>query len=103
MIITAGHGAFEPRTLPIEGIEEWRGRGLHYFVKRKADFVGKRCVIVGGGDSALDWTISLQDTAAGPIRSCTGATASAALESSQTADAAARRATARPNLPCPAR
>ena len=66
VIITAGHGAFEPRTLPIEGLEEWRGRGLHYFVKRKADFAGKRCVIVGGGDSALDWTINLQDTADGP-------------------------------------
>ena len=66
VIITAGHGAFEPRTLPIEGLEEWRGRGLHYFVKRKADFAGKRCVIVGGGDSALDWTINLQDTASGP-------------------------------------
>ena len=59
VIITAGHGAFEPRTLPIEGLEEWRGRGLHYFVKRKADFAGKRCVIVGGGDSALDWTLNL--------------------------------------------
>src|SRR3954469_14257179 len=34
---TAGHGSFEPRTLPIEVLEGWRGRGLHYFVKRKAD------------------------------------------------------------------
>jgi ferredoxin/flavodoxin---NADP+ reductase len=67
IIITAGHGAFEPRTLPIEGLEEWVGRGLHYFVKRKAVFAGRRCLIVGGGDSALDWTINLQDTAALPI------------------------------------
>jgi thioredoxin reductase (NADPH) len=67
IIITAGHGAFEPRTLPIEGLEEWIGRGLHYFVKRKAVFAGRRCLIVGGGDSALDWTINLQDTAALPI------------------------------------
>ena len=67
LIITAGHGAFEPRTLPIPGLEAWRGRGLHYFVTRKAEFDDARCVIVGGGDSALDWTINLQGTASGPI------------------------------------
>jgi ferredoxin/flavodoxin---NADP+ reductase len=67
MIITAGHGAFEPRTLGIEGIEEWEGRGLHYFVREKEVFRDSRCVIVGGGDSALDWTLGLQDTAAHPI------------------------------------
>jgi thioredoxin reductase (NADPH) len=55
LIITAGHGAFEPRKLGVDGIDEWEGRGLHYFV------------IVGGGDSALDWTLGLQDTAAHPI------------------------------------
>ena len=68
MIITAGHGAFEPRKLGVEGIDEWQGRGLHYVVKEKAQFAGKRCVIVGGGDSALDWTLGLQDTADLPIR-----------------------------------
>ena len=67
MIITAGHGAFEPRRLGIEGIDEWLGRGLHYVVKEKAQFAGKHCVIVGGGDSALDWTLGLQDTADLPI------------------------------------
>src|SRR4051812_37387100 len=67
IIITAGHGAFEPRTLPIEGLEGWLGRGLHYFVKRKAVFAGRRCCIVGGGDSALAWPINLEDTAAHPI------------------------------------
>jgi thioredoxin reductase (NADPH) len=85
IIITAGHGAFEPRTLPIEGLETWRGRGLHYFVKRKADFAGKRCVIVGGGDSALDWTINLQDTASGPIGVVHRRDRFRGLESSQTA------------------
>jgi ferredoxin/flavodoxin---NADP+ reductase len=85
VIITAGHGAFEPRTLPIEDIETWRERGLHYFVKRKADFDGKRCVIVGGGDSALDWTINLQDTARGPIRLVHRRDRFRGLESSQTA------------------
>jgi thioredoxin reductase len=67
LIVTAGHGAFEPRKLGVEGIDEWLGRGLHYVVKEKAQFSGKRCVIVGGGDSALDWTLGLQDTADLPI------------------------------------
>jgi ferredoxin/flavodoxin---NADP+ reductase len=67
LIVTAGHGAFEPRKLEVEGIDEWEGRGLHYFVKRKESFRGKACVIVGGGDSALDWTLGLQDTARLPI------------------------------------
>ncbi|MGH3440496.1 MAG: NAD(P)/FAD-dependent oxidoreductase [Nitriliruptorales bacterium] len=67
LIVTAGHGAFEPRKLAIEGIDEWEGRGIHYFVRRKEVFRGKSCVIVGGGDSALDWTLGLQDTADLPI------------------------------------
>jgi thioredoxin reductase len=67
LIVTAGHGAFEPRKLAIDGIEEWEGRGLHYFVRRKELFRDKSCVIVGGGDSALDWTLGLQDTAKLPI------------------------------------
>ena len=67
LIVTAGHGAFEPRKLALEGIDDWEGRGLHYFVRRKEVFAGKSCVIVGGGDSALDWTLGLQDTAELPI------------------------------------
>jgi ferredoxin/flavodoxin---NADP+ reductase len=67
LIVTAGHGAFEPRKLEVEGIDDWEGRGLHYFVKRKESFRDKSCVIVGGGDSALDWTLGLQDTARLPI------------------------------------
>ncbi len=67
LIITAGHGPFEPRKLQIEGIEQWEGSGVHYVVREKAVFKGARCVIVGGGDSALDWTLGLQDTAAHPI------------------------------------
>jgi ferredoxin/flavodoxin---NADP+ reductase len=67
LIVTAGHGAFEPRKLALEGIDDWEGRGLHYFVRRKDVFKGKSCVIVGGGDSALDWTLGLQDTADLPI------------------------------------
>ena len=67
LIITAGHGAFEPRKLGVDGIDEWEGRGLHYFVRQKEVFRDRACVIVGGGDSALDWTLGLQDTAKLPI------------------------------------
>jgi thioredoxin reductase (NADPH) len=67
LIVTAGHGAFEPRKLGIDGIDAWEGRGLHYFVRQKDVFRDRSCVIVGGGDSALDWTLGLQDTARLPI------------------------------------
>jgi ferredoxin/flavodoxin---NADP+ reductase len=67
LIITAGHGAFEPRKLGIDDIDDWEGKGLHYFVRQKDVFRDQTCVIVGGGDSALDWTLGLQDTARPPI------------------------------------
>ncbi|MGC9974176.1 MAG: NAD(P)/FAD-dependent oxidoreductase [Gaiellaceae bacterium] len=67
LIVTTGHGAFAPRKLPLDGIDEWEGEGLHYLVREKAEFAGKRCVIVGGGDSALDWTLGLADVAEAPI------------------------------------
>jgi ferredoxin/flavodoxin---NADP+ reductase len=67
LIITAGHGAFEPRKLGIDGIEDWEGRGVHYFVRERDTFRDRTCVIVGGGDSALDWTLGLQDMVKPPI------------------------------------
>ena len=67
LIITAGHGAFEPRKLGVDDIDAWEGKGLHYFVREKDVFRDRTCVIVGGGDSALDWTLGLQDTAKHPI------------------------------------
>jgi thioredoxin reductase len=67
LIVTAGHGAFEPRKLGVDDIDRWEGKGLHYFVRQKEVFKDKSCVIVGGGDSALDWTLGLQDTARAPI------------------------------------
>ena len=67
MIITAGHGAFNPRTLGLPELEAFEGSGLHYYVKEKAAFAGKRVALVGGGDSALDWAMNLQDTAELPI------------------------------------
>jgi thioredoxin reductase len=67
LIVTSGHGAFAPRKLPIAGIDAWEGRGLHYAIRRKDELAGKRCLIVGGGDSALDWTLGLAEIAAPPV------------------------------------
>jgi thioredoxin reductase (NADPH) len=67
LIVTAGHGAFRPRKLKIPQIEHWEGNGLSYAVKRIDEFRGQRVVIVGGGDSALDWTLGLNGVAADPI------------------------------------
>jgi ferredoxin/flavodoxin---NADP+ reductase len=68
IIVTAGHGAFNPRKLGLDELEQFEGRGLHYFVREKAVFAGKKVALVGGGDSALDWAMNLQDTAELPIR-----------------------------------
>lgn len=67
LIVTTGHGAFAPRKLPLEGIDEWEGKGLHYLVRETAGLAGKRCVIVGGGDSALDWMLGLSAISEPPI------------------------------------
>jgi ferredoxin/flavodoxin---NADP+ reductase len=67
IIITAGHGAFNPRKLDLPDLDRWEGNGLHYFVKRKDVFGDRRVALVGGGDSALDWAMGLQDVARPPI------------------------------------
>lgn len=64
VIIAAGVGAFGPNRPPLAGLEQYEGRSVHYLVKRREDFRGKRVVIAGGGDSAVDWTLSLADIAA---------------------------------------
>jgi thioredoxin reductase (NADPH) len=51
-------GSFQPRTLKVEGIEVFNNTQLFYRVKNPADFAGKNLIIVGGGDSALDWTLN---------------------------------------------
>ncbi len=58
VFIAAGVGAFEPRTLKVDGLEQFHGTQLFYRVRNPADFAGKNLVIVGGGDSALDWTLN---------------------------------------------
>jgi thioredoxin reductase (NADPH) len=63
VIVAAGCGAFGPNRPPLSGIEAFEGRSVFYLVKRKEDLRGKRVVIAGGGDSALDWTLALADIA----------------------------------------
>jgi thioredoxin reductase len=63
VIIAAGVGAFVPRTLDIPDIKRMEGKGVYYFVQDLEVFRGKRVLVVGGGDTALDWALSLQDYA----------------------------------------
>lgn len=63
VIITAGVGAFTANKLTLENIGRFEGKGVYYFVKDKTLFRGKRLLIVGGGDSAVDWALNLKDYA----------------------------------------
>lgn len=63
VLIAAGIGAFVPRKLDVPKIDELEGRGVHYFVRNLDDFKDKSVLIVGGGDSAVDWALNLQTIA----------------------------------------
>ena len=63
VVIAAGGGSFTPKRPPLPGIEAFEGTSVFYAVRRMEDFRGKDVLIVGGGDSALDWTLSLQPVA----------------------------------------
>lgn len=63
VIIAAGVGAFEPTRLTAEGVSDLEGKGIHYFAKHIEDFRDQRVAIVGGGDSAVDWAITLEPIA----------------------------------------
>jgi ferredoxin/flavodoxin---NADP+ reductase len=63
ILIAGGMGAFQHKTLPLPNAGDYSGKGLHYFVKELAGFHGKRVLIVGGGDSAVDWANMLAPVA----------------------------------------
>lgn len=63
VVIAAGGGSFQPKRPPITGIEAYEGKSVSYAVRQMEAFRGEDLVIVGGGDSALDWTINLQPLA----------------------------------------
>lgn len=63
IIVAAGVGAFEPRRLELEGAERFEKKNLYYFVNDMNQFKGQRVVILGGGDSAVDWALMLEPIA----------------------------------------
>ena len=63
IVIAAGGGSFVPKKPPIPGIDEYEGTSVLYAVREREKLKGKRLVIVGGGDSALDWTVDLNEIA----------------------------------------
>ncbi len=66
VILATGAGAFAPIKLNVPGLTDFEERGVHYFIKDKTQFEGKKLLVVGGGDSAVDWCMNLE-TLAGNI------------------------------------
>lgn len=63
VVITAGAGSFSPRKLPLDGSDVWEGKGIQYFIREPERLAGRKVLIVGGGDSALDWALMLEPLA----------------------------------------
>jgi len=59
VMIAGGLGVFEPRKPPVDNLEKYEDNGVEYIIKDPEFYRGKKCVIAGGGDSALDWAIYL--------------------------------------------
>ena len=64
VLVAGGKGAFEPRHLKCPGYDDLLGKGIYYAVKNPDDYLGQKVLIIGGGDSALDWALNLKDRAA---------------------------------------
>ena len=63
VVIAGGVGSFQPRQLKVPGADEFAGKTLHYRVQDSKQFIDKKLVIFGGGDSAMDWVLELVDVA----------------------------------------
>jgi len=63
VLVAAGVGAFSPNRLEAKGAADYEGKGVYYFVKDTTVFTDKRILIVGGGDSAVDWALNIKDVA----------------------------------------
>jgi len=63
ILISAGVGAFAANKLDAEGVPEYEGKGIYYFVRDKSAFKDRRLLIVGGGDSAVDWALNIREIA----------------------------------------
>lgn len=63
VIITAGNGAFQPRRIDLENASQYEGKNLHYFIDDLNHFAGKKVMVLGGGDSAVDWALMLEPIA----------------------------------------
>lgn len=63
IIITAGNGAFKPRLLNIDNSEDFEGKNLHYHIRNMEQFRDQHVLLLGGGDSAVDWALMLEDVA----------------------------------------
>ncbi|MED3575804.1 NAD(P)/FAD-dependent oxidoreductase [Cytobacillus praedii] len=63
VVITAGNGAFQPRRLELDSAAQYEGKNLHYFIDDLNQFAGKKVVVFGGGDSAVDWALMLEPIA----------------------------------------
>jgi thioredoxin reductase (NADPH) len=63
LVIAAGVGAFRPVKLPTESLDAFEGKGVEYFVTDLKRYAGRRVLIIGGGDSAVDWALALEPLA----------------------------------------
>ncbi|MFA5975755.1 MAG: NAD(P)/FAD-dependent oxidoreductase [Elusimicrobiota bacterium] len=64
ILLTTGVGVFKPKPIPVRGVERFEGKGLAYFVPDIKHYAGKNVLIVGGGNSAVDWALNLEPLAA---------------------------------------